>query len=73
MICYIHFYNQAKYKIKNLGEPLYFKNKRPLTKNIKSLNLNKQIIFIKDNNEILKFIHSNIGNIILFQDSELVD
>ncbi len=40
---------------------------------LKSLNLNKQIIFIDDDNEILKFIHSNIENIILFQDSELVD
>ena len=40
---------------------------------LKSLNLNKQIIFIDDDNEILKFIHSNIENIILFQDSELID
>ena len=40
---------------------------------LKSLHIDEQIIFIDDDNETLKLIHDNIKNIILFQDSELID
>lgn len=39
-------------------------------KNIKTEN---QIILIDDDNEILRFVFENVKDIILFQDSELVD
>ena len=32
-----------------------------------------KIIFIDDDNEVLKTIHNNIKNIILYQDSELIN
>lgn len=34
---------------------------------------NEEIALIDDDNEVLKFIHSQINNIILFQDSSLID
>lgn len=40
---------------------------------LKSLDSDKQIVFIDDDNEILKTIHKELTNIILFQDSELID
>ena len=40
---------------------------------LKSLSTDNQIILLDDDNEILKYIQSNLKNIILFQDSELID
>lgn len=40
---------------------------------LKSLNFKEQIIFIDDDNEVLKTINNEIKDIILYQDSELVD
>lgn len=40
---------------------------------LKSLNTDKQIILIDDDNEIIKTIKDNAKNVILYQDSELVD
>lgn len=40
---------------------------------LKSLNFKEQIIFIDDDNEVLKTINNGIKDIILYQDSELVD
>lgn len=40
---------------------------------LESLTTNKQIIFIDDDNEILKTVYKNLKNVIVFQDSELVD
>ena len=39
----------------------------------KTLKTNKQIVFIDDDNELLKYIHKCLPEIILYQDSELVD
>lgn len=40
---------------------------------LKTVKTNKQIIFIDDDNELLKHIHKYLPEIILYQDSELVD
>ncbi len=40
---------------------------------LKSLKSKKQLIFIDDDNEVLNTIHNNIKNIILYQDSKLID
>lgn len=40
---------------------------------LKNVKTNKQIVFIDDDNAILKNVIKNIDNIIVFQDSELID
>ena len=40
---------------------------------LKTLNYNDKVIFIDDDNEVLRFIRDNLKDIILFQDSELID
>ncbi len=40
---------------------------------LKSLKGEEQIIFIDDDNEVLRTIHEVLKNVILYQDSELVD
>lgn len=40
---------------------------------LKSLNFKEQIVFIDDDNDVLKTINKNIKDIILYQDSELID
>ena len=40
---------------------------------LKSLKTDKQIILIDDDNEILNTIYKELKNIILYQDSELID
>lgn len=40
---------------------------------LKTLKTNEQIIVIDDDNEVLKIIHENIKDIILYQDSEMID
>ncbi|MBR6034088.1 MAG: hypothetical protein IKP28_05095 [Clostridia bacterium] len=40
---------------------------------LKDVKTDKQIVLVDDDNEVLKHIHQNYGNIIVLQDSELVD
>ncbi len=40
---------------------------------LKNYNTEKQIVLVDDDNEILKYIHGNLTNVIVMQDSELVD
>lgn len=40
---------------------------------LKSIDKDEKIVFIDDDNGILKTVHANMKNIILYQDSELVD
>lgn len=40
---------------------------------LKSLNNKDKTIFIDDDNEVLQTIHNELKNIILYQDSELID
>jgi len=40
---------------------------------LRKLNKDKQIVLVDDDNAILKYVAQEVENIILFQDSELVD
>ncbi len=40
---------------------------------LRNINTNKQIILIDDDNEILHYIKDNLKNVIVFQDSSLID
>lgn len=40
---------------------------------LKSLQEEEQIVLVDDDNEVLKTIHEELKNIILYHDSELVD
>lgn len=40
---------------------------------LKTLNVNEQIIFIDDDIEVLRIVHDALKDIILYQDSELID
>lgn len=40
---------------------------------LKSLEVKDQIIFIDDDNEVLRTVRNGLKNIILYQDSELID
>ncbi len=51
-----------------------WKNSRELKVNfLENLKTEKQIVLIDDDNEILGFINKNFENIIVMQDSELID
>ena len=40
---------------------------------IKNLNKDKKVVLVDDDNQILKTIHENLKDVIVLQDSELVD
>jgi protoporphyrinogen oxidase len=40
---------------------------------LKNYQTDKQIVLVDDDNEILKYVRDNVPNIIVMQDSELVD
>ena len=40
---------------------------------LNNLNTKNQIILVDDDNKVLKIVKENVKNIILFQDSELID
>lgn len=57
----------SKEEIKNISSPEIKSNY------LKSVKTNKQIVFVDDDNAILKNVINNVANIIVFQDSELID
>ncbi len=50
-----------------------FASKELKTNYLKEIKTDSLIIFIDDDNELLKFVRDNVNNIILYQDSILVD
>ncbi len=40
---------------------------------LKSLKVREQIVFVDDDNEVLSTVHDGLKDIILYQDSELID
>lgn len=70
---YAPFFNKenriiiSKEEIKNISSPEIKSNY------LKSVKTNKQIVFVDDDNAILKNVINNVANIIVFQDSELID
>lgn len=60
----------------DFGKPLDFINKRPLKSNIevlRKISLINNVNLVDDDNQVLQFISSKLKNILLFQDSALVD
>lgn len=70
---YAPFFDKNKRIIISKESNLHFSSKELKLNYLKTLKTEEQIIFIDDDNEVLKTIHNNIKNIILYQDSELID
>lgn len=70
---YAPFFDKNKRIIISKESNLHLSSKKLKLNYLKTLKTEDQIIFIDDDNEVLKTIHNNIKNIILYQDSELID
>ena len=67
------FFDKDKRIIISKESNPFFSSKELKLNYLKSLTIEEQLIFIDDDNAVLKTIHNNIKNIILYQDSELID
>ena len=70
---YAKFFKKDKRIILDKESNHSFTSKELKLNYLKTLNYNNKIIFIDDDNEVLHFIKDNLKDIILFQDSELID
>lgn len=70
---YAPFFDKDKRIIISKESNLPLSSKELKLNYLKTLKSEEQIIFIDDDNEVLKTIHNSIKNIILYQDSELID
>ena len=70
---YAKFFEKDKRIILDKESNPSFTSKELKLNYLKTLNYNDKIIFIDDDNEVLRFIRDNLKDIILFQDSELID
>lgn len=70
---YAKFFEKDKRIILDKESNPPFTSKELKLNYLKTLNYNDKIIFIDDDNEVLRFIRDNLKDIILFQDSELID
>ena len=70
---YAPFFEKDKWTIISKESNQHFPAKELKKNYLKSLECKEQIILIDDDNEVLKTIHSELKDIILYQDSELID
>lgn len=70
---YAKFFDKDKRIILDKNSNPTFTSKELKLNYLKTLNYNDKVIFIDDDNEVLRFIRDNLKDIILFQDSELID
>ncbi len=70
---YAPFFEQDKRTIISKESNPHYSSKELKLNYLKSLEIKEQIIFIDDDNEVLKTIYDGLKNIILYQDSELID
>lgn len=70
---YAKFFEKDKRIILDKESNPSFTSKELKLNYLKILNYNDKVIFIDDDNEVLRFIRDNLKDIILFQDSELID
>lgn len=70
---YANFFDKDKRVIIDKESNIGFTTKELKLNYLKKLDYNDKIIFIDDDNEILRFVRDNLKDIILFQDSELID
>ena len=70
---YASFFEKDKRTIISKESNPHCSSKKLKLNYLKSLQSKEQIIFIDDDNEVLETIHNELKNIILYQDSELID
>ncbi len=70
---YAPFFEKDKRTIISKESYPHYSSKDLKLNYLKSLKTEEQIIFIDDDNEILKTVRNGLKNIILYQDSELID
>lgn len=70
---YAPFFKKEKRTIISKESNPKYQSKELKANYLKSLNEKEQIICIDDDNDVLKHIHIELPNIILYQDSELID
>lgn len=70
---YAPFFDKDKRTIISKESNPNYQSKELKANYLKSLSLKKQIVCIDDDNEVLKHINKELPNIILYQDSELID
>ncbi len=70
---YANFFDKDKRVIIDKESNIGFTTKELKLNYLKKLDYNDKIIFIDDDNEVLRFVRDNLKDIILFQDSELID
>ncbi len=70
---YAPFFDKDKRSIISKESNPHYSSKELKLNYLKSLGIKEQIIFIDDDNDVLKTIHNGLKNIILYQDSELID
>ena len=70
---YAPFFEKDKRTIISKESNQHFPAKELKKNYLKSLECKEQIILIDDDNEVLKTVHSELKDIILYQDSELID
>ena len=70
---YAKFFEKDKRIILDKESNPSFTSKELKLNYLKTLNYNDKVIFIDDDNEVLRYIRDNLKDIILFQDSELID
>lgn len=70
---YAPFFDKDKRNIISKESNPHYLSKELKLNYLKSLEVKEQIIFIDDDNDVLKTIHNGLKDIILYQDSELID
>lgn len=70
---YAPFFEKDKRTIISKESNPYYSSKELKLNYLKSLVIKEQIVFIDDDNEVLRTIRNGLKNIILYQDSELID
>lgn len=70
---YAPFFDKNKRTIISKENNPNYQSKELKANYLKSLNINEQIVCVDDDNEVLKHISQELPNIILYQDSELID
>jgi len=70
---YAPFFEEDKRTIISKESNPHYSSKELKLNYLKSLEIEEQIIFIDDDNEVLRTVRNGLKNIILYQDSELID
>ncbi|MBQ8193286.1 MAG: hypothetical protein IJZ46_04385 [Bacilli bacterium] len=70
---YVPFFEKDKRTIIPKESYPHYSSKELKLNCLKTLKKEEQIIFIEDDNEVLRTVRNGLKNVILYQDSELID